>query len=105
MQLSHPYVFSPIFQCNDPFSCQKKCLRLLQVLLLALSFWSFNFTSICAFGLLAYVGYILYAFPSLFQMHRLNWSLLVFILLWAASTYVFNVAFTFFNKRFQKVSR
>ncbi|KAK3164410.1 hypothetical protein QOZ80_1AG0017640 [Eleusine coracana subsp. coracana] len=72
------------------------------VLLLALSFWSFNFTSICAFGLLGYVGYILYAFPSLFQMHRLNGSLLVFILLWAASTYVFNVAFTFFNKRFQK---
>ncbi|XP_039810070.1 piezo-type mechanosensitive ion channel homolog isoform X2 [Panicum virgatum] len=72
------------------------------VLLLALAFWSFNFTSICAFGLLAYVGYILYAFPSLFQMHRLNGSLLVFILLWAASTYVFNVAFTFFNKRFQK---
>ncbi|CAL4963575.1 unnamed protein product [Urochloa decumbens] len=75
------------------------------VLLLALSFWSFNFTSICAFGLLAYVGYILYAFPSLFQMHRLNGSLLVFILLWAASTYVFNVAFTFFNKRFQKDMR
>uniref|UniRef100_A0ACD5VI83 Uncharacterized protein n=1 Tax=Avena sativa TaxID=4498 RepID=A0ACD5VI83_AVESA len=80
----------------------KKDLWLLQVLLLALSLWSFNFTSICAFGLLAYVGYILYAFPSLFQMHRLNGSLLVFILLWAASTYVFNVAFTFFNKRFQK---
>jgi hypothetical protein len=74
------------------------------VLLLALAFWSFNFTSICAFGLLAYVGYILYAFPSLFQMHRLNGSLLVFVLLWAASTYVFNVAFTFFNKRFQKVA-
>lgn len=72
------------------------------VLLLALSLWSFNFTSICAFGLLAYVGYILYAFPSLFQMHRLNGSLLVFILFWAVSTYVFNVAFTFFNKRFQK---
>lgn len=72
------------------------------VLLLALSLWSFNFTSICAFGLLAYVGYILYAFPSLFEMHRLNGSLLVFILLWAASTYIFNVAFTFFNKRFQK---
>jgi hypothetical protein len=34
----------------------------------------------------------------------LNGSLLVFVLLWAASTYVFNVAFTFFNKRFQKVS-
>ncbi|XP_015610673.2 piezo-type mechanosensitive ion channel homolog isoform X8 [Oryza sativa Japonica Group] len=74
------------------------------VLLLALSLWSFNFTSICAFGLLAYVGYILYAFPSLFEMHRLNGSLLVFILLWAASTYIFNVAFTFFNKRFQKIN-
>jgi hypothetical protein len=87
---------------NGPFSCNRNYLRLLQVLLLALAFWSFNFTSICAFGLLAYVGYILYAFPSLFQMHRLNGSLLVFVLLWAASTYVFNVAFTFFNKRFQK---
>ncbi|KAJ4772325.1 piezo-type mechanosensitive ion channel component [Rhynchospora pubera] len=72
------------------------------VLLLALSFWSFNFNSICAFGLLAYVGYILYAFPSLFDLHRLNGSLLVFILLWTASTYVFNVGFTFFNKKFQK---
>ncbi|CAA6654163.1 unnamed protein product [Spirodela intermedia] len=46
------------------------------VLLLALSFWSFNFASICAFGLLAYVGYILYAFPSLFDLHRLNGLLL-----------------------------
>lgn len=68
------------------------------VLLVALSFWSFNFTSICAFGLLAYIGYILYAFPSLFHLHRLNGLLLVFILLWAASTYVFNVAFTYLNK-------
>ncbi|KAJ3671637.1 hypothetical protein LUZ60_007716 [Juncus effusus] len=68
------------------------------VLLLALSLWSFNFNSICAFGLLAYVGYILYAFPSLFQLHRLNGSLLVFILLWTGSTYVFNVGFAFFNK-------
>ncbi|XP_020101782.1 piezo-type mechanosensitive ion channel homolog isoform X3 [Ananas comosus] len=72
------------------------------VLLLALTFWSFNFTSICAFGLLAYVGYILYSFPSLVPFHRLNGSLLVFILLWAASTYIFNVAFTFFNKEFQR---
>ncbi|KAF3336299.1 piezo-type mechanosensitive ion channel isoform X3 [Carex littledalei] len=72
------------------------------VLLLALTLWSFNFSSICAFGLLAYVGYILYAFPSLFDLHRLNGSLLVFILLWTASTYVFNVGFTFFNKKFQK---
>ncbi|OVA11397.1 Piezo family [Macleaya cordata] len=72
------------------------------VLLLALSFWSFSFTSICAFGLLAYVGYILYAFPSLFHLHRLNGLLLVFILLWAVSTYVFNVAFTFLNKKLGK---
>lgn len=72
------------------------------VLLLALAFWSFSFTSICAFGLLAYVGYILYAFPSLFRLHRLNGLLLVFILLWAASTYIFNVAFTFLNKELNK---
>ncbi|XP_042516616.1 piezo-type mechanosensitive ion channel homolog isoform X2 [Macadamia integrifolia] len=69
------------------------------VSLLALSFWSFHFASLCAFGLLAYVGYILYAFPSLFHLHRLNGLLLVFILLWAASTYVFNVAFAFLNKK------
>uniref|UniRef100_A0A1D1Y2D5 Protein PIEZO n=2 Tax=Anthurium amnicola TaxID=1678845 RepID=A0A1D1Y2D5_9ARAE len=72
------------------------------VLLLALSFWSFNFASICAFGLLAYVGYILYAFPSLFHLHRLNGLLLVFILLWAACTYIFNVAFSFLNRKLSK---
>ncbi|EXC31832.1 hypothetical protein L484_020660 [Morus notabilis] len=60
--------------------------------LLALSFWTFHFASLCAFGLLAYVGYILVAFPPMYQLHRLNGSLLVFILFWAASTYVFNVA-------------
>ncbi|KAK7277682.1 hypothetical protein RJT34_22697 [Clitoria ternatea] len=67
------------------------------VSLFALSFWSFHFASLCAFGLLAYVGYIIYAFPSLFRLHRLNGLLLVFILLWAVSTYIFNVAFTFLN--------
>lgn len=72
------------------------------VSLLALSFWSFHFASICAFGLLAYVGYIVYAFPSLFQLHRLNGLLLVFILLWAVSTYIFNVAFAFLNRNFGK---
>ncbi|XP_010242544.1 PREDICTED: piezo-type mechanosensitive ion channel homolog isoform X2 [Nelumbo nucifera] len=72
------------------------------VSLFALSFWSFNFASVCAFGLLAYVGYILYAFPSLFHLHRLNGLLLVFILLWAASTYIFNVAFTLLNKKLRK---
>lgn len=65
------------------------------VSLFALSFWSFHFASICAFGLLAYVGYVIYAFPSLFRLHRLNGLLLVFILLWAVSTYIFNVAFGF----------
>ncbi|WCJ43227.1 hypothetical protein M5689_023983 [Euphorbia peplus] len=70
--------------------------------LLALSFWSFHFASVYAFGLLAYVGYIVYAFPSLFHLHRSNGLLLVFILFWAASTYVFNVAFTFLNKEMRK---
>ncbi|KAL3849827.1 hypothetical protein ACJIZ3_011709 [Penstemon smallii] len=70
--------------------------------LLALSYWSFNFASICAFGLLAYVGYILYAFPSLFRLHRLNGLLLVFILFWAVSTYVFNVAFAYVNWKLGK---
>ncbi|KAL5701585.1 hypothetical protein ACHQM5_026906 [Ranunculus cassubicifolius] len=72
------------------------------VLLLSLSLWSFSFTSICAFGLLAYVGYVLYAFPSVFHLHQLNGMLLVFILFWAACTYVFNVAFTFLNKKLGK---
>ncbi|XP_059660540.1 piezo-type mechanosensitive ion channel homolog isoform X2 [Cornus florida] len=74
----------------------------LEVSLLALSFWSFHFASICAFGLLAYVGYIIYAFPSLFHLHRLNGLLLVFILLWAASTYIFNVGFSFLNWKLGK---
>ncbi|KAI3449584.1 hypothetical protein Pfo_006249 [Paulownia fortunei] len=70
--------------------------------LFALSYWSFHFASICAFGLLAYVGYILYAFPSLFRLHRLNGLLLVFILLWAVSTYIFNVAFAYVNWKLGK---
>ncbi|GAB2300559.1 hypothetical protein Dimus_034600 [Dionaea muscipula] len=70
--------------------------------LFALSFWSFHFASICAFGLLAYVGYIIYAFPSLFHLHRLNGLLLVFILLWAVSTYIFNVAFAYLNLKLGK---
>nr|XP_043638394.1 piezo-type mechanosensitive ion channel homolog [Erigeron canadensis] len=67
------------------------------VSLFALSFWSFYFASVCAFGLLGYVGYIIFAFPSLFRLHRLNGLLLVFILLWAVSTYIFNIAFTYLN--------
>ncbi|KAM7258251.1 hypothetical protein ACFE04_013992 [Oxalis oulophora] len=72
------------------------------VSLFALSFWSFHFASICAFGLLAYVGYIVYVFPSLFRLHRLNGLLLVFILLWAVSTYIFNVAFSVLDGKFDK---
>ncbi|KAJ4842906.1 hypothetical protein Tsubulata_023830 [Turnera subulata] len=72
------------------------------VSLFALSYWSFHFASICAFGLLAYVGYIVYAFPSVFRLHRLNSLLLVFILFWAISTYVFNVAFTLLNWKLEK---
>ncbi|XP_034689649.1 piezo-type mechanosensitive ion channel homolog isoform X2 [Vitis riparia] len=72
------------------------------VSLFALSFWSFHFTSVCAFGLLAYVGYVVYAFPSLFHLHRLNGLLLVFILLWAVSTYIFNVAFAFLDLQLGK---
>lgn len=72
------------------------------VSLFALCYWSFHFASICAFGLLAYVGYIVYAFPSVFRLHRLNGLLLVFILFWAVSTYVFNVAFTLLNWKLRK---
>ncbi|XP_031401099.1 piezo-type mechanosensitive ion channel homolog isoform X1 [Punica granatum] len=72
------------------------------VSLFALSFWSFHFASICAFGLLAYVGYNIYAFPSLFRLHRLNGLLLVFILLWALGTYIFNVAFSFLKWKLGK---
>lgn len=79
------------------------CIHDCQVSLFALSFWSFHFASLCAFGLLAYVGYIIYAFPSLFRLHRLNGLLLVFILLWAVSTYIFNVAFSFLNTKVGKV--
>ncbi|THU72853.1 hypothetical protein C4D60_Mb04t16600 [Musa balbisiana] len=74
-----------------PLFCSHYRLRWLEtffeVLLFSLSFWSFSFTSICAFGLLAYVGYVLFSFPSLVELHRLNGMLLIFILLWATSTY------------------
>ncbi|PWA92008.1 Piezo non-specific cation channel, R-Ras-binding domain protein [Artemisia annua] len=72
------------------------------VSLFALSLWSFYFASVCAFGLLGYVGYIIFAFPSLFRLHRLNGLLLVFILLWAVSTYIFNIAFAYLNGKLGK---
>ncbi|XP_043816206.1 piezo-type mechanosensitive ion channel homolog isoform X4 [Manihot esculenta] len=71
----------------------------LPISLLALSCWSFHFASIFAFGLLVYVGYSMIALPSLFHLHHLSSLLLIFILLWAASTYIFSVAFTFLNKK------
>ncbi|KAJ0797112.1 putative Piezo family protein [Helianthus annuus] len=72
------------------------------VSLCALSLWSFYFASVCAFGLLAYVGYVIFAYPSLFRLHRLNGLLLVFILLWAVSTYIFNVAFSYLHWDLEK---
>ncbi|XP_071738279.1 piezo-type mechanosensitive ion channel homolog [Rutidosis leptorrhynchoides] len=72
------------------------------VSLFALSLWSFYYASVCAFGLLGYVGYIIFAFPSLFRLHRLNGLLLVFILLWALSTYIFNIAFSYLNGKLGK---
>ena len=75
-----------------------------QVSLFALSLWSFYFASVCALGLLVYVGYIIFAFPSL-QLHRLNGLLLIFILLWAGSTYIFNVAFACLNLELGKVNK
>ncbi|KAI4369413.1 hypothetical protein MLD38_017853 [Melastoma candidum] len=72
------------------------------VMLLALSIWSFIFASLCSFALLAYVGYILYAFPSMFRLHRLNGLLLVFILSWTAGTYIFNVAFSVLNTKWNQ---
>ncbi len=39
----------------------------------------------------------------LFCLHQLNGLLLVFILLWAVSTYIFNVAFAFLNWKLGKV--
>ena len=104
------YILVSWYQCvcvsSSNVSCQKNsltCFHDCQVSLFALSFWSFHFASLCAFGLLAYVGYIIYAFPSLFRLHRLNGLLLVFILLWAVSTYIFNVAFSFLNTKVGKV--
>ncbi|KAI3800979.1 hypothetical protein L1987_29079 [Smallanthus sonchifolius] len=72
------------------------------VSLCALSLWSFYFASVCAFGLLVYVGYIIFAFPSLFRLHHLNGLLLVFILLWAVSTYIFNVTFSYLHWDLEK---
>ncbi|BBN02016.1 piezo-type mechanosensitive ion channel component 1/2 [Marchantia polymorpha subsp. ruderalis] len=69
------------------------------VCLIALVCWSFIYASLCAFGLLLYVGYIFYGFPSVLKLRQLNPVLLVFILSWALSTYVFNAAFTVISEQ------
>ncbi|XP_024535480.1 piezo-type mechanosensitive ion channel homolog isoform X3 [Selaginella moellendorffii] len=71
------------------------------ICLFALVCWSFKFASFCAFFLLLYVGIILYIFPSLFLLRRLNGLLLGFILTWASCTYIFNAGFTVFATRFE----
>ncbi|KAK3041408.1 hypothetical protein RJ639_000385, partial [Escallonia herrerae] len=92
----------PIKMVAHGFKTMESFRRMRSVSLFALSFWSFHFASVCAFGLLVYVGYVIYAFPSLFRLHRLNGLLLVFILLWAVGTFIFNVAFPFFNWKLGK---
>ncbi|CAM6103082.1 unnamed protein product [Calypogeia fissa] len=71
------------------------------ICLIALVGWSFLYASFCAFGLLLYVGYIFYAFPSIHILRRLNPILLGFILSWSLSTYVFNAAFTVISEQSQ----
>ncbi|WOH04528.1 hypothetical protein DCAR_0623937 [Daucus carota subsp. sativus] len=70
--------------------------------LLALSFWSIQYASLCSFGLIVYLGYLLYTSPSLYFLHRLNVFLLVFVLLWAICTYLFNLAFTILDQKMLK---
>ncbi|KAA8545065.1 hypothetical protein F0562_019836 [Nyssa sinensis] len=71
--------------------------------LLALSFWSFHFASPMCIWItcICWLCSITLSHRC-FTCTRLNGLLLVFILMWAASTYVFNVAFTVLNKKLQK---
>ncbi|KAJ7571313.1 hypothetical protein O6H91_01G159100 [Diphasiastrum complanatum] len=71
------------------------------VCMFALVCWSFKFESFFAFFLLLYVGYVLYAFPSLYILRHLNVALLGFILIWALSTYFFNAAFSVMDYNFK----
>ena len=71
--------------------------------MVALICWSFTYASLCAFGLLLYVGYIFFALPSVQVLRSLNPVILGFILLWALSTYLFNAAFTIMKSEFDMV--
>lgn len=70
------------------------------ICMVALVCWSFTHASLCAFGLLLYVGYIFFALPSVHVLRRLSPVLLGFILAWALSTYLFNAAFTIMKIEF-----
>ncbi|KAG0610440.1 hypothetical protein M758_7G065700 [Ceratodon purpureus] len=70
------------------------------ICMMALICWSFTYASLCAFGLLLYVGYIFFALPSVNVLRRLNPVILGFILMWALSTYLFNAAFTIMKSEF-----
>ncbi|KAL3696338.1 hypothetical protein R1sor_010414 [Riccia sorocarpa] len=71
------------------------------ICLIALVCWSFIYSSLCAFGLLLYVGYIFYDFPSVLKLRQLNPVLLGYILSWALSTYIFNAAFSLISEQSQ----
>ncbi|KAL2642994.1 hypothetical protein R1flu_010581 [Riccia fluitans] len=71
------------------------------ICLIALVCWSFIYSSLCAFGLLLYVGYIFYGFPSVLKLRQLNPVLLGYILSWALSTYIFNAAFSVISEQSQ----
>ncbi len=75
----------------------------IQICMVGLICWSFMHVSLCAFGLLAYVGYVLIAPPSVITLLHLNPVLLGFILIWALSLYVFNAAFVLIMDKFDIV--
>jgi hypothetical protein len=75
----------------------------IQICMVGLICWSFMHVSLCAFGLLAYVGYVLIAPPSVITLLHLNPVLLGFILIWALSIYVFNAAFVLIMDKFDIV--
>ncbi len=75
----------------------------IQICMVGLICWSFMHVSLCAFGLLAYVGYVLIVPPSVITLLHLNSVLLGFILIWALSIYVFNAAFVLIMDKFDIV--
>ncbi|KAH7277309.1 hypothetical protein KP509_39G044800 [Ceratopteris richardii] len=75
------------------------------VCLILLSLWSFKYSSISAFFILVYVGLVLFFFPSVAVLRRMNTALLLFILFWAICTYTFNAAFTVLHDSLEKDTR